>query len=847
MESWRAALPRYGPHALTGLLSIAAVALIALAVDVVPGSGRPWDLLWLTVAFLLADMLVLKLEVRRQTLVVHFAEIPLVVGLLVSGPVWLVLARTLGVGIGGVLGKLPPYKWFFNVALYLVATTLAVLSFHVLADDTHTSHHGAAAAAAAAVSTAAAALFEFVVVQVVIALVQARPPSRQIMLALWTLVLSGAVSVLTGLVVVTLLQGQVWQRWLLVPLAVVIYLAYRAYSRLLGRHLALERLYEMARSARSSTDRQQALEALLQRVRDVLNAEEARIVVPPDEHSPYGWSARSWEDGFEVPAGGDGVLHELVRSSGAPRLVSSGTNDPALQRWLRERGAREAIVVALSGEAGIIGTLEVTDHLAEVRPFGPADVELLETLAAHAGFALENSNLLERLQYDATHDPLTGLGNRVAFVDALTAALDGKQPAAVCMLDLDEFKDINDALGHHSGDRLLHLVAERLSAALPEAALVARFGGDEFGVLLHTAEQSVAEQVARRIVEALAEPVPLAEAVIHVGASIGVALAPEHAHDAAVLLQRAEIAMYAAKEAGRDLRVFDSTLDDGTPRRLALVAELRDALRQSELVVYYQPKVRLDDEEIAGVEALVRWHHPTRGIVGPDDFIPLAERSGLIEPLTGVVLESSLRQCRAWLDEGKHVPVAVNISVRALLDPGFVEQVARVLERTGVAPAMLTLELTESSVMSDLPRCMGTLHQLVASGVRISVDDFGTGWSSLSQLRHLPASEVKIDKSFILAMATDEHDIAVVGAIVKLAHDLGKRVVAEGIEDKLTWRKLADLGCDVAQGFFLSRPLPPERLAAWMRENALSPGHPVDAPDAAVRRKAYPLRLVSRG
>nr|WP_231127007.1 EAL domain-containing protein [Motilibacter aurantiacus] len=655
---------------------------------------------------------------------------------------------------------------------------------------------------------------------------------------------------------------------LLLPLAGVLWTAYRTYSTLLERHLALERLYDFSQTTRNGSRWGDVVPELLEQARSLLNAERAVIRVhgPDDEDEVIAVADSS---GFDSgPAPGERPVGLAVHGSGTPAeaprapardeihdevllsrkalLVARGTTDPRLREWLAARGARDAMVVPLVGDTGAFGTLEVAGHQADARTFTPADLRLLETLATHTGFALENSQLLDRLRHDAHHDHLTGLANRGYFMERLDEAVAARRQFAVMIMDLDRFKDINDALGHHSGDQLLRAVASRLLLAAPDGATVARLGGDEFAVLLPApGQRDEAEQLGRRISEALMGPVPFEDAAIDVEGSVGIALHPEHGTDAAALLQHADIAMYAAKTQALGVRVYDPSLDEGGPRRLALMAELRSALRADEIVVYYQPKVRLSDAELVGVEALARWQHPNRGLVPPDEFIPLAEHTGVITPLTLRVLETALAQCRQWLEEGKSIPVAVNISVRALLDPGFPAQVVRVLAAQGVPPALLTLELTETSIMSDRARAVPALEQLTGHGVKVSVDDFGTGYSSLAHLRRLPVTEVKIDKSFVFSMATEPEDAAIVEAIVQLAHFMGKQVVAEGVEDALSWHKLTAMGCDIAQGYLMSRPLPPERLETWLRDNALPPRPGVNEP-ASVLRKARPLRLATQ-
>jgi diguanylate cyclase (GGDEF)-like protein len=427
---------------------------------------------------------------------------------------------------------------------------------------------------------------------------------------------------------------------------------------------------------------------------------------------------------------------------------------------------------------------------------------------------------LER-EHEALHDPLTGLPNRrlllTQVVDAIGAAdRDGHQ-VGLFLLDLDRFKDVNDTLGHHVGDELLTHVGERLASVLRPEDTVARLGGDEFGVLLPAVrDRAAAEEVAERIRTALTQPFALQDVALDLEASIGIALYPAHAGDADALMQRADVAMYHAKETRSGIETYDAARDPHSTQRLSLFGQLRRAIEDDELVLHYQPKVDLETGRVSGVEALVRWQHPERGLLAPDTFVPLAEQTGLMKSLTTNVLEQALRQTAAWADEGLSVRMAVNVSARDLHDDAFCDRVSDALNRTGVAASMLELELTERVVMADPARAMENLTALSRLGVRLSLDDFGTGYSSLAYLRRLPVTEIKIDKSFVLRMDVDDEDATIVRSTIDLAHGLGLRVIAEGVETAETWQRLSDLGCDAAQGYFLSRPHPADVVTDWL-------------------------------
>ncbi|HEY1273357.1 MAG TPA: EAL domain-containing protein [Thermoleophilaceae bacterium] len=426
-----------------------------------------------------------------------------------------------------------------------------------------------------------------------------------------------------------------------------------------------------------------------------------------------------------------------------------------------------------------------------------------------------------RAQHAATHDSLTSLANRERFQELVSATIEDRGERAhfaVLLLDLDRFKEINDTLGHHYGDHLLAQVGPRLSLAVRSTDVVARLGGDEFGVLMRDlpAGSRTALEGAERIRAALSQPFDLDGFVVEVDSSIGIAMCPEDGRDIETLLQRADVAMYRAKETHSDYLLYNSDYDHHSPARLALVSDLRQALDRGGIELWYQPKLDLATGAVSGVEALVRWEHPTLGMLQPSAFIDLAERTGLIKPLTHRVLELALTQRRAWLAEGLDLLVAVNVSARSLLDRRFPGEVARLLERYELRPGALKLEITESSIMADPIAATATIGELRTLGIEFGVDDFGTGYSSLAHLRSLPVSELKIDKGFVLRMGSTAGDAAIVRSTIDLGHNLGLRVVAEGVEDADALALLRELGCDEAQGFYIARPMPAPELGPWL-------------------------------
>jgi diguanylate cyclase (GGDEF)-like protein len=387
----------------------------------------------------------------------------------------------------------------------------------------------------------------------------------------------------------------------------------------------------------------------------------------------------------------------------------------------------------------------------------------------------------------------------------------------VMLIDLDHFKEVNDTLGHHFGDLLLQEIGPRLSSVLRDNDLMARLGGDEFGIVLpELPTEDVAMRIADRLLEELEIPVSVEGLALDVSGSIGIALFPSQANDAEALLRRADVAMYAAKEKSGGYELYDDDMDRHNPARLTLIGQVRPALESGEFVLYYQPKVRLADGRAAGAEALIRWQHPSLGLVPPDEFIPLVEKTVLLRPLTHYVIETVLKQWREWADMGIRIPISINVSARSLLDQELADQVADQLRTWDVPPAFLRMELTESFLMGDSGRSTQVLDALSDVGVGLSIDDFGTGYSSLSYLKRLPIEEIKVDRSFVMQMHVDANDFMIVRATVDLGRNLGLRVVAEGVEDLATFDRLAEFGCDEAQGYYISRPLSAVEFTRWL-------------------------------
>jgi diguanylate cyclase (GGDEF)-like protein len=795
---------------------------LQLTRDFPPPAPQPISLPWwaLLGAFALLEVAYVHLYLGKEAHSFSLAEIPLIVGLAFSDPSVIILTRVAGAAIALAVQRQSPLKMSFNVVqTWTTSVVGAWLWTTVIAGGSPLGPRGWLAILVVA---AVGDVLQAVSITAAISLMAGRPDLGSFR----TVLVSGTLAAITNgsfaVLVITVLVADWRAGWALVAVGIVLFLAYRSYASLQRRHESLEQLADFTSSVGGELRAAAVGRQILTRVAELLRAEVVELTVS-DDGELLRLLARegditSPDERTQTLAG------RLAPHEGDTVLLPRGTRNARLRRQLDAAGLTDAVVVPLRGPRGVVGTLLAGNREGDVDTFDGEDVTVLEALANHATVALRNGRLADSLrreaaqrEHEALHDPLTGLPNRRQFHDRLAWVLESGRPVAVLLLDLNRFKEINDTLGHQMGDRLLVEVGRRLRSTLPPRALVARLGGDEFAVAVGDVDDVEAAGTAEELQRALAEPIVLRELPIQVDASIGVALSPRDGHDPEGLLQRADVAMYVAKAAHTALEFYSSERDPYSPKRLALVAELRQAIETGALGVVYQPKVRLSDGVILGAEALVRWNHPRHGFVPPAEFIPIAEHTGLMRPLTTHVLRTALRQARLWRSEGFDLGMAVNLSARSLLDPTLVEDVVRLLREAGVSPRKLTLEITESDILEDPLHATAVLRRLEEHGIHRSVDDFGTGYSSLSYLNRLPVDEMKIDKSFVFGMTGDPDSAAIVGAVVDLGRRLGKRVVAEGVETEQHWYSLAALGCDIAQGFLLSRPLEGAHFAAWAR------------------------------
>ena len=792
------------------------------------GGDRP--VLWVVVALGIWAAFAQPVPVRNRqfSLSTTLSEIPALVGIVFLAPGPALAAISCGHLAASAQRRLQPIKALTNWLLYAASAALGILFYHwaIQGESPITARGWVVNISSIAIIN----LADLVLVLVFMALVDRRwrrPPMRSIVLQVG---LGIAVCTAGGLVAVSLIWVNTWGVLLFIAIAAAANFAYRGTVVSGQRYANLEKLYEFTRRLGSLIEAQDVMATVLEEARTLLSAGRAELAIPLDAPS-QGFVLRCvliGEGSAELQEPSPfSALDTIACDRGALLFGDGSKGDEALSAAISERGLKEALIAPLQRGDTSAGYLLVADRAFKHEGFKRADLRFFEALAANAGVALRSSKLLEQLrqeaavrQHQAQHDALTGLPNRALFAERLEGALEGA-PAdnrvAVMLIDLDGFKEVNDTLGHHTGDAILREVAGRLAPLDQEGNLVARLGGDEFAVLLvgSLADEALSEK-AEQIVASIGQPLGVDGLLLDVRASLGVAVSPLHSQDATGLLRHADIAMYAAKGSGGGVRFYDRAEDRSTLRRLRLATELRRAIEQADLDVWYQPVVQLQTGAVVSCEALLRWSHDQFGPISPTEFIPVAESAGLIDQLTWWVLETALAQVKSWREIVPDLNVAVNLSARSLMSMDISLRLGDVLKQVGMEPSALTLELTESSAMADPQTSERVLHGLRELGVNLSIDDYGTGFSSLSRLKHLPFHELKIDRSFVREMIHDKGDEAIVRSTIELARNLGRTVTAEGVEDQATLQRLESLGCHAVQGFFLARPLPAPQCEAWL-------------------------------
>ena len=801
----------------------------------------------LTALFFGAEFTLLNVEFRRQAHSLTLSGVPVMLAVLLAPAHLAVPARVAGAAAALLLQRIDLQKVAFNVASYALETAISTaLARALVGSDAHLGAgvFGVALLVVVGADQATAALVLWII-RIHGGLMDRRQIAGVLGAASAMSVITSALA--TGIVVLIARAGTLGIV-LVALITVIAAVAYRGYASTRRRHQSLELVHSFVADGVGAESVDALIEQLLRRMQTLMNAGTAELrIFPtalpgPGTHQPAGGHAGvavrmvvSDDPGLRTtqePVDAADWLTLRVRTEDEPALLARDNKNRVIRAWLKARGIRDAVIVPLPATQETAGLVLVSDRLGETTTFTDDDVSLLQTLTGHLAVALRSTQLVEKLGYDATHDSLTGLHNRSHLAGCIhrtiTDPVAGTGGVAVLLLDLDGFKEVNDTLGHAVGDRLLQIVGQRLQSHTPAGAVVARLGGDEFAVLLPAVRdgQGQAVAIAQQIADSLLQPFHLDEARLDIQVSIGVAYTTDPTDD---LLRRADTAMYTAKTARKPISVYSAEMDRVRTERLELLADLRSALRTdpTQFLLHYQPKIDLHTDAVVGVEALVRWQHPRLGFIGPDLFIPLAEATGLVDELTPLVLNQALAACAAWTAQGHRVSVAVNFSARNIENLHLPQLVAQGLRTHQVDPAQLVIEITESTVMGDPQHTLPVLHQLNDLGVSLSLDDFGTGHSSLAYLQQLPVTEVKIDRSFVLGLdaADPTNSRTLIRSIAGLSKNLGLRVVAEGVEIEERLAELHELGCDIAQGYHISRPIPARDLHTWLaRRTAVS--HP---------------------
>ena len=780
-----------------------------------------WLVLVLAGLYAVAERTVFHLEFRREAFSFSISEVPTVFALVYLAPWPAVAARIVGsLLIIALQWRSSIYKHFFNATLF--ALELAIAYWITRAFTSHTDNAAIlvlAIALAAAVATALSSVFVAAAIAVIEGNFLRRLHAEMRM--------AGMVAPLNATVAASMLAPTLISPWLalvsFVPL-VAFWALMRSYGNLEQRYRDLDALHGFVRKVAPSLELEEIAGTAVTEAATGVRARRAAIIVFDDTNGHHRHDIGTRLP--QLPRGSDDPLWETLLAQRDARLLLPADLDAV---GLTELSIVGQVMVAPITDAGsVLGMVALAERDGAEDRFTPSDVARMGTMVDQLAPTLRKAMLHERIEYEARHDSLTSLPNRASFerlVDAAIAKLESvpadddntgdEELTVVIMMDLDRFKEVNDTLGHHAGDTLLIDFASRLRSALGPDDVLARLAGDEFAVLCRRTVDGM-HQLAGTLVNEARRPFSIDDLEIVVTVSIGVAPIVGELKDSSWWLRRADIAMYAAKNQHTGYELYRKEIDRRTKNRLAMLGDLRNALEHHDLQVYLQPKLDLATGVVIGVEALARWLHPQRGWVSPEDFVHVAEETGLIKQLTDNVLEMSIEQLGKLRDHGHHLGLAVNLSTHDLLDELLADRVLRRLDQYGMDPALLTLEITESSLLIDAPRARTTIDRLNRAGIRLSVDDFGTGYSSLSYLRRLPVSELKIDRSFVSNLLLEDQDEVIVKSIIDLGHNLGMQVVAEGVETDEVMNRLRGFGCDVAQGFGICRPIPLDQFMTWL-------------------------------
>ena len=773
-----------------------------------------WLLPMLAVGFVIAELSVFRFIFRRESLAFSLSEIPFAMSLVYLAPGPAVAARLIGAMIVILVIRRPPlYKAVFNAAMFIFEVAIAVVVFRsVVALWGPDANHFVVAAIVAMV---VCGIVSSIIVSLAISQFEGQWWSRiasELRVAWWLFLVN---STLAGMVLALGLIAPYLVLIALIPVGLLWFII-RAYGVLDQRLRDLDAVHGFTGQVGQSLDPDEIIRAAVVQTAEVLRTDGTVVVV--------------FDDGSGAMLKVHGVVGiQLPTDARDPNWQTLIASERAVLVPRSELGAMktsgstitEMMVAPMRDESGVIGLLVVAGRTGAGRRFLPDDLVRLQNLTEQLTVSLRKGMLHQRIEREAWFDGLTGLPNRTSFersivdVARVQGHLRGGDQAFVIMLDLDRFKEVNDTLGHQAGDDLLIQVAERLATVLDSDDVLARLAGDEFAIVGRRHDREAMLELAWNCVREVGRPVTLDGLEIVVTASAGLAVIEDDFDDSAPL-RFADIAMFNAKTQRLGVEVYRHEIDRRTPARLSMLGDLRAAIEDEHLHLHLQPKLDLNTGIVVGAEALVRWTHPVRGVVPATQFVRVAEDTGLIKQLTDLMLHRGISTLREIHDRGYHLGLSVNLSTHDLLDRRLPDRVQQHLSTNVVDPSMLTLEITESSLLIDAPRARATINELHEIGVALSIDDFGTGYSSLSYLRRLPVGELKIDQSFVANVLLDEQDEVIVRSTIDLGHNLGLVVVAEGVENNEVLDRLQVLGCDIAQGYCISRPLAPGHFLSWL-------------------------------
>lgn len=800
---------------LLALILFAAGIVLIWSVSDSPAPIRPsFDGFPLAVAFGfgVSIVVVFHVEFSREAFAFSLSEVPTALAVVFLVPVGGIAARLVGTVIALLIFRRPPlFKLAFNLSVFTFEVAIAYAIAYALLGGGEPSDAKVVWVVMAA--TIAASIAGSVAISVAISRFEGNTVGRVIdeLKSAWIFIVNAATA---GIVVGLALQSAVVALTAIIPVTALWVLV--RHNGAIGQQLRdLDDVHGFNSRIGTSLDLDEVCTTAVEDAARILRADVAVLRLARTDGSASVFSFGTSGDGAAVDA--DDPWWAMIAADPTPRGVPAEEIPPHLSTAM---GVKPQLILSpVADDAGSIGTLVIAGPAGADRHFDGRSVKHLQNLAEQLATSLRKALLHERVEYEARHDNLTGLPNRNAFEGYVTARMAEpfRRPGQyVLMLDLDRFKEVNDTLGHHAGDDLLIEFSRRVQAEIGEQDIFARLAGDEFAIVLPQSDDDAAVDLATRCRDAASRPIVLDGLSVVVTASVGIAEFADADRDAVGPMRRADVAMYNAKSNHLGIELYRPELDRRTPARLSMLGDLREAIESGHLGVEFQPKLDLASGVITGAEALVRWTHAVRGVVAPPEFIRVAEETGLIKQLTDLMLSNGISALREFHARGHLLGLSVNLSTHDLVDANLASRVGAHLEANGVEPGSLTLEITESSLLIDGPRARATIDDLHDLGVRLAIDDFGTGYSSLSYLRQLPVRELKIDQSFVTNLLTDEQDEVIVRSTIDLGHNLGLEVVAEGVESEAVLERLRSFGCDVAQGYCISRPLTQKRLLSWL-------------------------------